>query len=339
MSYEEIAQAMETSVPSVKSLLVRARISLAEASQARQLTCGEVRIDLAEAAEGLRKLSGPVRRHVRDCEECADFRSQLRSNDKVLAALVPAGPLLALKGFIFSKLGLGGAGTGGAATATGAGATGAGAVGSVGAALSSGGAAGGLGAVGGAIGTKAVAGVVTAAVITAGAVEVKQQAQPGPAHSNEAAISRVVTRPGADGRGCAGTQARSWRRVAPRRRRPQSSPRRPKRPRPRPKRRQPRLKRRPPKRRISPAKALKQPLNLQLASTAATPSTGVAGAPAAGGTVVVTVGGSPTSSEPAPAPAPAPPAEATPPPAESTPPPPAESPPPEPEGSTSEGLG
>jgi RNA polymerase sigma factor (sigma-70 family) len=179
MSYEEIAQAMETSVPSVKSLLVRARISLAEASQARQLTCGEVRIDLAEAAEGLRKLSGPVRRHVRDCEECKDFRTQLRSNDKVLAALVPVGPLIALKGFIASKLGLGGgAGAGGAATATGAGATGA--VGGVGAALSSGGAAGGiggLGAVGGAIGTKAVAGVVTAAVLTAGAVKVEQQTE------------------------------------------------------------------------------------------------------------------------------------------------------------------
>jgi RNA polymerase sigma factor (sigma-70 family) len=189
MSYEEIAQAMETSVPSVKSLLVRARISLAEASQARQLTCGEVRLDLAEAAEGLRKLSGPVRRHVRDCEECKDFRSQLRSNDKVLAALVPVGPLVALKGFIASKLGLGGAGSGGAATATGAGATGAGAVSGVGAALGGGGAGGlgglsGLGgAVGGAIGTKAVAGVVTAAVLTAGAVEVKQQAEPTPVNS------------------------------------------------------------------------------------------------------------------------------------------------------------
>jgi len=190
MSYEEIAQAMETSVPSVKSLLVRARISLAEASQARQLTCGEVRIDLAEAAEGLRKLSGPVRRHVRDCEECADFRSQLRSNDKVLAALAPVAPLIALKGFIASKLGLGGTGAGGAATATGAGATGAGAVGSVGAALGSGGAAGGLGAVGGALGTKAVAGVVTAAVLTAGAVEVKQQVEPT-AVSNRPAVTHV----------------------------------------------------------------------------------------------------------------------------------------------------
>ena len=114
MSYEEIAQAMETSVPSVKSLLVRARISLAEASQARQLTCGEVRIELAEAAEGLRKVSGPVRRHVRDCEECSDFRSQVRSNDKALAALFPAGPLLAFKGFILSKLGFGGGGGAGA---------------------------------------------------------------------------------------------------------------------------------------------------------------------------------------------------------------------------------
>ncbi len=197
MSYEEIAQAMETSVPSVKSLLVRARISLAEASQARQLTCGEVRIELAEAAEGLCKASGPVRRHVRDCEECSDFRSQVRSNDKALAALFPAGPLLALKGFVLSKLGFGGGGAGagagaGATAGAGAGATATGAVGTVGAALGSSGAAGGLGAVGGAIGTKAVAGVVTAAVLTAGAVQVEQQVTaPAPTPHPAAMTSRA----------------------------------------------------------------------------------------------------------------------------------------------------
>ncbi|HWO46698.1 MAG TPA: RNA polymerase sigma factor, partial [Solirubrobacterales bacterium] len=92
MSYEEIAQAMDTSVPSVKSLLVRARISLAEASQARQLTCGEVRLELAEAAEGLAKATGPARKHVRDCEGCRDFRAQLRTDRKALAALFPLGP-------------------------------------------------------------------------------------------------------------------------------------------------------------------------------------------------------------------------------------------------------
>jgi len=187
LSYEEIAAAMDTTVPSVKSLLVRARISLAEASQARLLTCGEVRVELSEAAEGLRKVSGPIRRHVRECDECADFRSQVRSNGKVLAALSPVGPLIALKGFIASKLGLGGgagAGAGGAAAtagagAAGAGAAGAGAVGGVSAALGGSGAASGLGALGGAIGTKAVAGVVTAAVLTAGAaVEVKQNTAP-----------------------------------------------------------------------------------------------------------------------------------------------------------------
>ena len=216
MSYEEIASTMETSVPSVKSLLVRARISLAEASQARQLTCGEVRLELAEAAEGLRKVSGPVRRHVRDCDECADFRTQVRSNDKAMAALAPAGLLVAFKTFVLGKLGFGGAGggataggaTGGAgaagatasaagATTAGAGATaaatsaGAGAVASAGAALGGSSAASGIGAVGGAIGTKAVAGVVTAAVLTAGAVEVNQKSDttPTPTASAPAKVS------------------------------------------------------------------------------------------------------------------------------------------------------
>jgi RNA polymerase sigma factor (sigma-70 family) len=208
LSYEEIAQAMDTSVPSVKSLLVRARISLAEASQARLLTCGDVRLELAEAAEGLRKVSGPVRRHVRDCDECADFRAQVRTNEKALAALFPVGGLLALKSFIVAKLGLGGAGGGaGAGAAGGAGATGgvagagaagAGAVssaaGAAGAALSTSAAAGGLSAVGGTLGTKAVAGVVTAAVITAGAVEVKQQVVPEQG-TQSAQVSRVHHQP------------------------------------------------------------------------------------------------------------------------------------------------
>jgi hypothetical protein len=178
LSYEEIADAMETTVPSVKSLLVRARISLAEASQARLLTCGEVRVELSEAAEGLRKVSAPVRRHVRECEECADFRSQVRSNEKLLAAIFPVPALIAFKGAILSKLGLGGSSAAGSAAAGGAAAGGGaaaagGAAGGIGAALGGSSAAGGLGglggALGGAIGTKAVAGVVTAAVITAGA--------------------------------------------------------------------------------------------------------------------------------------------------------------------------
>lgn len=182
MSYEEIAEAMETTVPSVKSLLVRARISLAEASQARMLTCGEVKVELAEAAEGLTKVSGPVRKHVRDCEGCADFRKQLRSDSKVLAMIMPVGPILALKAALAAKIGFGGASTAGGAAggaASGAAGAAAGGAGVAGAAASTAGAASGIGALTSAVGFKAVAGVVTAAVITAGAVEVQRTVTTG----------------------------------------------------------------------------------------------------------------------------------------------------------------
>ena len=64
LSYDQIAETMDTTVPSVKSLLVRARVSLAEASEARLLTCEEVREELGEVAEGLTRTSAPVRRHL-----------------------------------------------------------------------------------------------------------------------------------------------------------------------------------------------------------------------------------------------------------------------------------
>ena len=222
MSYEEIAQAMDTTVPGVKSLLVRARIALAESSQARQLTCDQVRLDLAEAAEGLAKVSGPVRRHVKSCEPCREFRAQLRSDSKALAALFPAGPLLALHGLIFGKLsalfggggggaaaggGAGAGGVAGAGAASAGGAAGAGAAGAAaaggsavsgaaigGAAAAGGAAAGGAGAAaaGGAaaIGTKAAAGLATAAIIAGGAAEIKHVADQDP--SPKAPATKIV---------------------------------------------------------------------------------------------------------------------------------------------------
>jgi RNA polymerase sigma factor (sigma-70 family) len=184
LSYEQIAHAMETTVPSVKSLLVRARISLAEAAEARKLSCEEVRLELGEAAEGLVKLSPPARRHVRGCERCRSFKQHLKENNHALAAIMPVAPLLLLKRLLLTKLGstasAGGAHVaGGAGVGAGAGATvGAGASATVGAgAVAGAGAAGGTGMAGGlltagagAIATKAVAGLAAAAIVTAGAV-------------------------------------------------------------------------------------------------------------------------------------------------------------------------
>jgi RNA polymerase sigma factor (sigma-70 family) len=173
LSYEQISQAMETTVPSVKSLLVRARISLAEAAEARKLRCEEVRLELGEAAEGLIKLSTPARRHVRGCERCLSFKKHLRENNRALAAILPVGPLFMLKKVLLAKIGS--TASAGGAHAAGAGATvGVGATASVGAGAAAGGGtslAGGLMTAGaGALATKAVAGLAAAAIVTAGAV-------------------------------------------------------------------------------------------------------------------------------------------------------------------------
>jgi RNA polymerase sigma factor (sigma-70 family) len=176
LSYEQIAEAMETTVPSVKSLLVRARVSLAEASEARLLSCDQVRIELGEIAEGLRRRASPlVRRHLRSCERCSRFRLQLRRTNRALAALLPIGPLVLLRKFAAAHLGhaAGSGAAGSGAAGSGAGAAGAGA--GAGAAAAGGGAigAGGLVSAGvGAVATKAAVGLATAALVTAGAVEV-----------------------------------------------------------------------------------------------------------------------------------------------------------------------
>src|SRR4051812_35342610 len=167
LSYEQIAEAMETTVPSVKSLLVRARVGLAEAAEARLLTCEEVRDELAEVAEGLRRTTPPVRRHLRTCDRCQGFKRQLRQTNRALAAVFPVGPLLLLKKALLAHAGGAAAGTGGGAAAGGSAAA-AGAAGAAGAA-----AGGVMSASAGALASKAVAGLAAAAIVTAGAVEVK----------------------------------------------------------------------------------------------------------------------------------------------------------------------
>jgi RNA polymerase sigma factor (sigma-70 family) len=190
LSYEQIAEAMETTIPSVKSLLVRARVSLAEAAEARQLSCEEVRTELGEIAEGLRRrTTPPVRRHLRSCERCTTFRGELRATSKALALLMPVGPLLLAKKLFFAHVGLssmaGGTGTAGSA------ATGTAAAGAVagGAGMTSGGSlvSAGLGA----LGVKAAAGIAAAALVTAGAVEI-EQTPPRHTSSQPQAIARQL---------------------------------------------------------------------------------------------------------------------------------------------------
>jgi RNA polymerase sigma factor (sigma-70 family) len=156
LSYAELADALRTSVPAIKSLLVRARIGLVEAGEARDTACAEIRDELVQAHGRGVRASARSRRHMRDCTGCRDYRRALRSAEHGFAALSPSGgsgPLATLA----KLLGLGGASSGAAAGAT-AGVSGSAAV------------------VGGATATKVAAIVCCAAVVGGGAVEVREHA-------------------------------------------------------------------------------------------------------------------------------------------------------------------
>ena len=211
LSYDHIAEAMDNTVPSVKSLLVRARVSLAEAAEARLLTCEEVRLELGQVAEGLNRTTAPVRRHLKSCERCRIFRSELRNTSKALAAVFPIGPLVVLKKLGLAKLGFGTGAAGGAGASSGAGGLAGGAGLATGAAGAAGTAAAGgaISAGASALASKAAAGMAAAAIVTAGAVEVNQVAKrdtrvapivaaaPGPAQLAPASPPASEARPAA----------------------------------------------------------------------------------------------------------------------------------------------
>ena len=193
LSYEQIADTMETTVPSVKSLLVRARMSLAEAAEARQLTCNEVRRELAEVTEGLMKTTAPLRRHVRQCEQCRRYRKQLKKTTTAMAIALPLGPLLILKKLFLAKAGAAaaaggsGAATGGATgAATGAAAAGGGAAAASG--LAAGGASTALPLGLSAVAAKAITVTTVTALVAGGAVEVNKFVGPHPQRAPHARV-------------------------------------------------------------------------------------------------------------------------------------------------------
>jgi RNA polymerase sigma factor (sigma-70 family) len=112
LSYNDLAEALGVTVPAIKSLLVRARIGLVEAIEARDTACVEIRADLASAFDRGVRSSGRSRKHLRECGGCRDYRTALRGIEKQLNGLAPAsGPLTA----IAKILGIGGASSSAAA--------------------------------------------------------------------------------------------------------------------------------------------------------------------------------------------------------------------------------
>lgn len=186
-SYADLADAHGVSVAAVKSLLVRARIGLVQASEARDIACVEIRTDLASAHRRGVRATGRARRHLRDCSGCREYRVALRATRRQLASLAPpSGPLAAL-----AKL-IGGAGAGGGGAAASSGAALSGSAGASGGAMAGGGAA--------AATVCKVAAVVCSTVVAAGgAVEVSNQIGRGAGRARDAATPALSVAGAASG--------------------------------------------------------------------------------------------------------------------------------------------
>ena len=177
MTYADLANALDVTVPAVKSLLVRARVGLVEAAEARDADCAEIQADLLRAYDKGVKASGRARKHMRTCSSCTEYRGALRGMRRSFAALAPVGvgPLA----FAAKLIGLGGGGAAGAA-ASGGGA---------GAAVAGGGVAT-------ATACKVAAVVCTAAIATGGAVEVNHKIATDNAPAKAQTVTQTVkTRP------------------------------------------------------------------------------------------------------------------------------------------------
>lgn len=185
MPYADVSGALGVSVPAVKSLLVRARVGLAQASEARDTACAEIRDDLILAQDRGARTSGLARRHMRDCSSCHQFRAEMRGVSRHFAVLAPTlGPF----GVIANLLGLSGGGTsaaaGGSAVAGGGAAAASGAAGT-GAVASAGLLAGGA--------SHVVTLIAAAVLATGGAVELQRtllSASPHRAHHRLVASER-----------------------------------------------------------------------------------------------------------------------------------------------------
>jgi hypothetical protein len=175
MTYTDISAALEVSIPAVKSLLVRARVGLAQASLARDTACSQIREELILAHDRGVRPGATARRHMHDCAACRDFRLEIRGVSGQLAALVPGLGASAL----LAKLGLGGFGSGFGGFGGGAGG-GAAASGTIAAAGTA--AGGGTIASAGVLAGGHVATLLAAAVVTAGSAVELQHSVIAPHH-------------------------------------------------------------------------------------------------------------------------------------------------------------
>ncbi|HWH44176.1 MAG TPA: RNA polymerase sigma factor [Thermoleophilaceae bacterium] len=109
LSHAEIAATLGCEVSKVKSLVFQARSGLIERRDARETPCEEIREQLSVLTGGsLRR--GPIRRHLKACPGCREFREEVRRQRVMLGVVLPVIPSVGLKESVLAALGVGGGG-------------------------------------------------------------------------------------------------------------------------------------------------------------------------------------------------------------------------------------
>ncbi|MEA2386286.1 MAG: hypothetical protein QOJ22_460 [Thermoleophilaceae bacterium] len=109
LSHQEVAEVIGCEAVKVKSLVFQARSGLIERRQARETPCEEIREQLATLRGGsLRR--GTLRRHLKACPACTEFRDDVRRQRQMMAAVLPVIPTLGLRESALAAVGIGSAG-------------------------------------------------------------------------------------------------------------------------------------------------------------------------------------------------------------------------------------
>jgi RNA polymerase sigma factor (sigma-70 family) len=111
LSHEEIAEVLEVPTGKVKALVYQAREALIASRTARETDCRDIREQLA-TSRGASLRRGNLRRHLRQCQGCRDFRKQVERQRRQIAVLLPMAPGIAAKELIFASTVAGGAAAG-----------------------------------------------------------------------------------------------------------------------------------------------------------------------------------------------------------------------------------
>ena len=109
MSHDEVGQALDCPREKVKALVFQARSSLIASREAREASCDDIREQLANLRGGALRRN-VLRRHVRECAGCREFRDKVRQQRRELALILPVAPSLGLQAAVL--------GGGAAATST-----------------------------------------------------------------------------------------------------------------------------------------------------------------------------------------------------------------------------